>query len=131
MPIWLRLIAIWPAILLIYLELTILTAVAIMFSSFSTPALSALLTFFVFIIGHFSASLRQLAEDLGTKPAKYFFNTIYYLLPNLSHFSFATETSNGVAAPAAMIGGDIAYAVVYNIILLTITIFVFSRRNFK
>src|SRR5881394_2954821 len=36
-------IHIWPAILLIYVELTILTAVAMLFSSFSSPALSALL----------------------------------------------------------------------------------------
>src|SRR3954467_10903598 len=49
---------IWPAILLIYVELMILTAVALLFSSFSSPALSALMTFFVFIIGHFSADLK-------------------------------------------------------------------------
>src|SRR5688572_4855255 len=48
---------IWGSILLIFFELTILTAVAILFSSFSSPALSALLTFFVFVIGHFSSSL--------------------------------------------------------------------------
>ena len=44
-------VSIWGAIALIYLELAILTAVAILFSSFSSPALSALLTFFIFIIG--------------------------------------------------------------------------------
>src|SRR5688572_5250560 len=49
--------SIWPTILLIFFELTILTGVAILFSSFSSPALSALLTFFVFVIGHFSSSL--------------------------------------------------------------------------
>ena len=36
---------IWPAIFLIYFELMIITAVALLFSSFSSPALSALLTF--------------------------------------------------------------------------------------
>jgi ABC-type transport system involved in multi-copper enzyme maturation permease subunit len=39
---------IWPSILLIFFELTILTAVATLFSSFSSPALSALLTFLRF-----------------------------------------------------------------------------------
>jgi ABC-type transport system involved in multi-copper enzyme maturation permease subunit len=123
--------AIWPAVLLIYLELTIITGVAIMFSSFSTPALSALLTFFVFIIGHFSSSLRRVADDIGTPSAKVLFETIYYALPNLSHFSFATETSNGIAAPAAMLAGAVGYAFVFDVILLTITVFIFSRRNFK
>ncbi|MEP6788923.1 MAG: hypothetical protein ABJB40_10860, partial [Acidobacteriota bacterium] len=122
---------VWAAISLIFLELTILTAVAIMFSSFSTPALSALLAFFIFVIGHFSSSLRELAKSLGSPAARLFFDGIYYLLPNLSHFSFITETSNGVAPPAAMIGGAVLYASVFDVILLTIAVVIFSRRNFK
>jgi ABC-type transport system involved in multi-copper enzyme maturation permease subunit len=122
---------VWAAISLIFLELTILTAVAIMFSSFSTPALSALLAFFVFVIGHFSASLRDLAYDLGSSSAQIFFEVIYYLLPNLSHFSFITETSSGMTPPAGMIGGAALYAVVFDIILLTVTVVIFNRRNFK
>jgi len=124
-------VSIWPAILLIFLELTILTAVGIMFSSFSTPALSALLTFFIFVIGHFSASLRDLAQALGSQTAKVIFDTIYYLAPNLAHFSYITETANGIAAPASMIGGAVLYALIYDVILLTITIVIFRRRNFK
>ncbi|CAN5209477.1 ABC transporter permease subunit [soil metagenome] len=122
---------IWAAGLLIYLELTILTAVAIMFSSFSTPALSALLTFFVFVIGHFSAALRLVAADLGSDSAQYFFGALYYLFPNLSHFTFIAETANGIAAPPLMIGQAVLLAVVYDVILLAITVLIFSRRNFK
>jgi len=123
--------AIWPAVLLIYLELTIITAVGILFSSFSTPALSALLTFFVFVIGHFSSSLRDMATELGSERTKFIFEAIFYLLPNLSHFSYITETANAIPAPSLMIGGAVLYAVIYDIVLLTITIVIFSRRNFK
>lgn len=122
---------VWGAIALIYLELVILTAAAILFSSFSSPALSALLTFFVFIIGNFSQSLRDFAENLGSGAAKIFFNFLYYFLPNLSFFNFVTDASHGDVPPAAMLGGDLLYAVVYIIILLSITILIFSRRNFK
>ena len=100
-------------------------------ASFSTPALSALLTFFIFVIGHFSSSLRDLAQDLGSAKAKIVFDAFYYLLPNFSHFSYVNETANGIPAPASMIGGAILYAVIYNIILLTATIVIFNRRNFK
>lgn len=121
----------WGAVFLIFLELTVVTAVAIMFSSFSTPALSALLTFFVFLIGHFSASLLDLATSMGSKAAIGFFTFIYYLLPNLSNFSFITNSANGQSPPAALLGGAFVYAVVYDIILITITVAIFSRRNFK
>ena len=122
---------IWPTVFLIFLELTIVTAVAILFSSFSTPALSALLTFFVFLIGHFSSSLLELAERIGSRGAIVFFTGIYWLLPNLSNFSFVTNTATGQSAPAAMVAGAAAYAVCYNIVLVAITVAVFSRRNFK
>ena len=122
---------IWGSVLLIFFELTILTAVAILFSSFSSPALSALLTFFVFIIGHFSSSLRDLAVNLGSAGAAYFFEAIYYLLPNFSHFTFVTNAAHGELPPMSMIGGAILYAIVYNVVLMAATILVFSRRNFK
>ncbi|MGI8641539.1 MAG: ABC transporter permease [Pyrinomonadaceae bacterium] len=123
--------SIWGAIFLIYLELAILTAVAILFSSFSSPALSALLTFFVFIIGNFSSSLRDFAENLGSNSAKLFFNFLYYFLPNLSFYSFITNAAHGDVPPASMFVGAFLYAVVYIGILLAATVLIFSRRNFK
>src|SRR6266704_7187423 len=62
---------IWPAILLIYIELTIITGVAMLFSSFSSPALSALLTFLIFVIGHFSSDLKMLSQSAGSAPARW------------------------------------------------------------
>ncbi len=124
-------LTIWGAIFLIYLELAILTAVAILFSSFSSPALSALLTFFVFIIGHFSQSLREFAANLGSAAAKIFFSFLYYLLPNLSLYGFRTNAAHGDTPPVSMLGDAVVYALIYIIILLTVTILVFSRRNFK
>jgi len=123
--------SVWGAVFLIFLELCIITAVAILFSSFSSPALSALLTFLVFIIGHLSSSLFDFAIGLGSKTAVYFFGALYYLLPNLSHFSFRTEAANGLTPNASMIFGGSAYAIVYVAILLSVTVVIFGRRNFK
>jgi len=124
-------LSIWPAIFLIFFELTITTAVAIMFSSSSTPALSALLTFFVFIIGHLSSSLRDLASGLGSRMASLFLEAIYFLLPNLALFSFRTEAANELTPTVAMLGYAVLYSIFYCVVLLTIAIIIFSRRNFK
>lgn len=124
-------VSVWGAIFLIYLELTILTAVAILFSSFSTPALSALLAFFIFVIGHFSQSLKDFAANLGSSFTRLFFDALYYVLPNLSFFSFITNAAHGDAPPLKMIGGAALYAICYVGILLVITNLIFSRRNFK
>ena len=122
---------IWPAVLLIYVELMLLTAVALLFSSFSSPALSALLTFMVFIIGHFSADLKGLAASMGSTSARWLFNALYYLLPNLSNYSFITPAAHGRAPAAGFVLAAGLYALVYIVVILAAATLVFSRRNFK
>lgn len=124
-------LSIWPAVLLIFMELMILTAVALLFSSFSTPALSALLTFFIFIIGHFSADLRSFSASMGTQSARLFFGALYYLLPNLSNYSFITPAAYGQTPGASVLLGSLAYALMYSAVLLSAATLVFNRRNFK
>ena len=122
--------SIWGAVTLIFLELCLTTAVAILFSSFSTPALSALFTFAIFVIGHFSKSLHEFAETLASDATRKFFEVLYYLTPNFSHFSFITNSAYGDTPPADMLGLAITYAVVYSFILIWITVMIFKRRNF-
>jgi ABC-type transport system involved in multi-copper enzyme maturation permease subunit len=122
---------IWPAVMLIYVELMILTAVALLFSSFSSPALSALLTFFVFIIGHFSQDLKSLAASMGAGGARLFFAAVYYLLPNFANYSYITEAGHGIVPDAGAALGALLYALCYIAALLAAATLIFSRRNFK
>jgi ABC-type transport system involved in multi-copper enzyme maturation permease subunit len=122
---------IWPAVLLIYVELMILTGVALLFSSFSSPALSALLTFFVFIIGHFSSDLKSLATSMGSAGARWLFQGLYYLLPNLANLSYITPAAHGQLPPAAHVAAVVVYSLVYITIILSAGVMIFSRRNFK
>ncbi len=124
-------LSIWPAILLIYVELMILTGVALLFSCFSSPALSALLTFFIFIIGHFSADLKGLASSMGSMGARWLFRSLYYLLPNLSNLTFITPAAHGQMPNAAYAGASILYSLIYIAVILAAATLIFSRRNFK
>ena len=122
---------IWPAVLLIYLELMLLTAVALLFSSFSSPALSALLTFLIFVAGHFSADLKVLAVSLGSTGARWFFTGLYYLLPNLANYSFITPAAHGRTPAPGFVFASALYAFVYIAVILAAATLIFSRRNFK
>jgi ABC-type transport system involved in multi-copper enzyme maturation permease subunit len=121
----------WPAVLMIYMELMLITALALLFSSFSSPALSALLTFCIFIIGHFSADLKSLATSLGSTSARLVFGGLYYLLPNLSNYSFITPAAHGRAPAPGFVVTSGLYALVYIAVMLAAATLVFSRRNFK
>ncbi|HZS03233.1 MAG TPA: ABC transporter permease [Blastocatellia bacterium] len=120
-----------PAAYLIFLELMVVTAVALLFSSFSSPALSALLAFFLFVIGRFSADLKLFADTVGSGAVKMFCQALYYALPNLANFNYIRETAHGQVASGRMIGAATVYAALYITVLLSATVVIFQRRNFK
>ena len=122
---------IWPAILLLYVELIILTGVAMLFSSFSSPALSALLTFLVFMIGHFSADLKALSQSTPSMPTRWFLAGLYYLLPNLANYNAITAAAHGLSPAPSFLITAILYGVIYVGVLLTATTLIFRRRNLK
>lgn len=122
---------IWPTIFLIYFELALITGVALLFSSFSTPALSALLTFLVFIIGHLSGDLKSFATSLGGIAARWIFNALYYLLPNFSYYSFITPAAHGQIPTSASLLLAALYGCVYITVLLSAATLIFNQRNFK
>lgn len=124
-------ITIWPAILLIHLELMIITAVALLFSSFSSPALSALLTFFVFIIGHFSADLKTLSISMNSAAARWLFAGLYYLLHNLNNYSYITPAAHGVVPATSNVLLALTYAGLYIVVIIAAGTLILSRRNFK
>jgi hypothetical protein len=119
------------AVTLTVAELMIVTAIALFFSTFSSPLLSALLTFGLWVTGHFNADLRNFEAVLDVAPLAWLARALYYVLPNLAPFNIRAEVVHGVAVPASQVLLTLAYAVVYIAILLTGAIAIFRRRDFK
>jgi len=116
---------------LVFCELALLVAVALMFSSFTTPLLAALFSFAIYLIGHFSKDLLEMATLSNSSLTRVILTTLYYLLPNLSNFGFITEASHGRIVPMRMAVSATIYAIVYIGILLSATVLIFHKRNFK
>lgn len=121
----------WPAAYLIFLELAIITAVALLFSCFSSPALSALFTLLLFLIGRWSPDLRLFAESANSAVTRFVCRALYHLLPNLANFNFINEAAYGQTVPARSLVGNTVYAVCYVAALLAASVLIFERRNFK
>jgi ABC-type transport system involved in multi-copper enzyme maturation permease subunit len=116
---------------LIYLELALLVAVALMFSCFTTPMLATLFSFAIYVIGHFSLDLKVAAQMTGSSLTRALLTALYYLIPNLSNFGFITEASHGKVVPLRMAATATLYAVIYIAVLLSASVLIFQRRNFK
>jgi len=131
----------WPApaldprlltgVLLTVAELMIVTALALFFSTFSSPLLSALLTFGLWVAGHFNQDLRNFEAVLDVPVMVWLARGLYYLLPNLAPFNVRAEVAHGVDVPTGDVLLTLAYAAVYIAVLLVASIAVFRRRDFK
>lgn len=129
------------AILLTLLELIVVTALATLFSSFSTPILSAVYTFLLFIAGHLTDDLIRFANHLLTERQwdavtawdKILANTsvvISWILPQLNKFNIRNEAVSGVPI-TDNIFLIVIYGILYTICVLFIASLCFSKRNFK
>lgn len=120
-----------PAAYLIFLELMVLIAISLLFSSFSSPVLSIMLTLLLYMIGSLSGDLLVFARTTPSLALKYFIQFIYYIVPNFSNFNFISSVAQGQAVPMRSIMVITSYAMVYIAIILLATIAIFQRRNFK
>ena len=123
--------AMLKAVALIFVELSIVTALALFFSTFSTPILSATLTFGLFVAGHFSADLRNFDQVVDSPTAARLARGLYWVLPNLAPFDVKAQVVHGQHVSAGYMALTIAYGVVYIAALLVAAMVVFSRRDFK
>lgn len=123
--------ALMKAIFLIFIELMLITALALFFSTFSTPLLSASLTFGLYIVGHFNADLRNFEQVVNSRTAAWLARGLYHVLPDLSAFDVKTEVVHGLPVPPGYLAITTAYGVLYIAVLLLVATLVFSRRDFK
>jgi ABC-type transport system involved in multi-copper enzyme maturation permease subunit len=119
------------AIVLIFVQLSLVTAIALFFSTFSTPMLSAALTFGLFVAGHFSADLRTFGDVVDSPAAARLAQGLYWVLPNLAQFDVKAQVVHGLPVPAGAVALSVAYAVLYIGVLLVASVTIFARRDFK
>src|SRR4029077_19144659 len=110
--------ALLKAIALIYLNLAVVTAVALFFSTYSSPMLSAVFTIGVYIAGQFNADLKHFDVMVNSPAAVALAKGCYYVLPDFAKFDVKLAVVHGIPVSAAYMASTGAYAVMYIAALL-------------
>ena len=114
-----------------FVALMIVTAVALLFSTFSTPTLSAIFTMAVFVIGRLSGDLTLFAEQFADPAFRGLIRAMYLVLPDLGRFQIGSRVVHGLPPVPGEIGMAAAYGVAYVGFVLLLAISVFQRRDFR
>src|SRR5258708_20073755 len=118
--------ALLKAVGLIFVELMLVTAIALFFSTFSSPILSAAFTFGLYIVGHFSSDLRNFQDVVDSAQAARLARGLYWGLPNLAQFDVKSAVVHGQPVPAGYLALTIAYPPPSLCMLPPLPLFLFS-----
>ena len=119
------------AVAMIFLQLAIVTAIAVLFSTFSSPMLAAALTFGLYVVGHFNADLRNFEAVVDSKAVALVARVVYYVLPNLAPLDIKNQVVHAVPVSTVYLLLNTVYALSYISLLLTAALYIFKRRDFK
>jgi ABC-type transport system involved in multi-copper enzyme maturation permease subunit len=124
-------LGIFQAWMLMMMEFMVITAVAVLFSTFSTPTLSAMFTLAVWMIGHLLSELRYWGLKSDNPAILLFVKIINFFMPQLELLNMRNRVTYHIAIGWDYVGWASAYAAMYTILVLLIASIIFSRRDFK
>ena len=114
-------------------EMALLTAIALLFSTFSSSALlSVVFTVGIFVAGLASADLRHFGDIVDINPAvASLVSAIGWALPAFSAFDVKSEIVHGLPVAPGLVLSMVAYSAVYSASTVLLAVGLFARREFK
>jgi len=118
------------AVYFIILQLLMITAVTLLFSSFSTPIFSAVFAFALFVIGTFAEDLRNFAA-LAHGATKWLATAAAYAVPNIASLNVISQVAHNQPTSGNLIAYNTLYALLYSAAVTAGAVLIFERRNLK
>jgi ABC-type transport system involved in multi-copper enzyme maturation permease subunit len=118
-----------PAIVLTFMEMAVVTAVALVFSSFTSPILAAVFTLAVYAVGHMSWGLRELLMQAPNGAVAWIARLLYFALPDLETFNVRSQVVHGIGIDAAYLADAFAYAAAYSVGMIVLAVILFRNRD--
>jgi ABC-type transport system involved in multi-copper enzyme maturation permease subunit len=118
------------AIYFIVLQFIVVTALALLFSAFSSPTLSAVFTLALFVIGTFAEDLRAFAA-MTQGATRWLATGVAYLVPNFAALNVISSVAHGQPVAGALVFYNTVYSLFYAAAAVSGAVLIFDRRNLK
>lgn len=118
------------AMLFVLMQLIILNVVSIFFSVItSSSIISAIFTFFIYLAGISTGTLKQLSESAKSPILLYIIKFFYYILPNFAILDLKNQAIYGIIPSLNQALFLIGYAVFYSVFLLLFAVILFEGKE--
>lgn len=125
------------AIWLYFVEVLVISALALFFSSFSSPFLSGLFAVLVFVVGRLTPEIEMFMPRMGDEWMQWFVQGVLWLVPDLNLFNVSGAavqgrwvSIHGEFVTWLYVGKATAYGLFYGSVVMLMAMAVFRRRDF-
>jgi len=122
---------VFAAVYLSILEMMLMSALIVFFSTFTTPVLTSFFSVCIFLAGNLSGDLRAFAQKFGGPATKLIMDFLYYVLPNFRVFNLRHEAVHDLPFNPQDLTAATAYALVYCIAVIYFAYLVFREKELR
>ena len=117
------------ALILMSMEFIVLASITLCVSTIASEIFNIIFGMLIFIIGHLTNYLQNLAEQFTSLGIKALLTTLYTLLPNFENFNIQNAVVLGAKVSLQYMGKALSYGFIYSFIMLALAYLFFAERE--
>ena len=118
------------SLIYLFIELLLIIAVAMTFGVFTSSILATLFSLGIYLMGNITQDLLELGKISKSASIQTITQSLYLILPDLSRLNLKNDAVYGILPNGIELLTHGIYGIFYTVVLLSIAIIIFSRRQF-
>lgn len=114
---------------LIVIEFGVLSAIACIFSTFTTTTLSAIITIGIWLTGHAMEDFKIVSRKFDQEFVREGFTFLSNVLPDLTRFDIKMQISHLMPVSGYMVFSSALYGIAYMVFALTLSCLIFTKKE--
>jgi len=121
----------WTAVLLLLLELSLLVAWCMLFSTYSSPTVATFFSIAVLFIGNVADDIWTFGQQSESEFVQSSSEVLYWVLPNFQVLNGSDLAVHNTSMAGAQFLSSVCYGLGYTVAVMSLAVLVFSRKDFK
>ena len=122
--------ALFKGVYAIFLELSLISAIALLLATFMRPQLSIVTLLAIYVIGHSTAEVRTIMIEKGSGVIARMVEVVYYLFPNFDNFDIKVQVVHNLQLTPYHLALATLYGLFYTALVLLVSMQLFTRKEF-
>ena len=121
----------WSGMLLLMMELSLLVAWCMLFSTYSSPTTATFFSIAILFIGNVADDIWKFGQQSDSEALKSVSEVLYWVLPNFQVLNGSDHVVHNTRMSSEQLLASLGYGFGYTLAVLILAVLVFSKKDFK